>query len=220
MVGEIFRSFFRRIFSDFSSEWRNFFHMEYTFDTIKYDEKSSISINNSKFIALSFRVETSEDVRERLEWVAFHHPKTSHICYSYLLRNGESKKEDAGEPSGTAGAPIFNKIRSYEVVDVLVVVVRYYGGVKLGKSGLIHAYSFITDEVLKESEIMTVQIMEEIKVTASYKNLNKLMRLLNRFKLTTESTESTTKDVTLHIKYPLTIKEKFIPELLRFSEEI
>ena len=129
--------------------------MEYTFDTIKYDEKSSISINNSKFIALSFRVETSEDVKERLEWVAFHHPKTSHICYSYLLRNGESKKEDAGEPSGTAGAPIFNKIRSYEVVDVLVVVVRYYGGVKLGKSGLIHAYSFITDEVLKESEIMT-----------------------------------------------------------------
>ena len=198
----------------------DFFHMEYTYDTLKYDEKSTISINNSKFIAMSFRVETKEDVKERLEWTQFHHPKTSHICYGYLLRNGESKMEDAGEPSGTAGAPILNKIKSYEVVDVLVVVVRYYGGIKLGKSGLIQAYSYISNEVLEESEKITVQIMEDIKVTATYKNLNKLMRLLHRFKLTTESTESTTKDVTLHIKYPLLIKKEFLPELLRHSEEI
>ena len=105
-------------------------------------------------------------------------------------------------------------------MDVLVVVIRYFGGIKLGKSGLIQAYSYISNEVLEESEKITVQIMEDIKVTATYKNLNKLMRLLNRFKLTTESTESTTTNVTLHIKYPLLIKEEFIPELLRFSEEI
>jgi len=194
--------------------------MEYTYDTIKYDEKSSISVNNSKFIALSFRVETTDDVKERLRWTSNNHPKTSHICFAYLLQNGEYRADDAGEPSGTAGLPILNKIKSHEVVDVLVVVIRYFGGIKLGKSGLIQAYGFISDDVLTESDKLTINIMEEIKITSPYKNLNKLMRLLNRFKLTTESTESTTTNVTLHIKYPLLIKEEFLPELLRFSEEI
>ena len=192
--------------------------MEYTYNTIKYDEKSSISINNSKFIALSFRVETTEDVKERLRWTSNNHPKTSHICFAYLLQDGEHRSDDAGEPSGTAGLPILNKIKSYGVVDVLVVVIRYYGGIKLGKSGLIQAYGFISNEVLEESDKINIHIMEDIKVTSSYKNLNKLMRLLHRFKLTTESTESTTTNVTLHIKYPLLIREEFLPELLRYSE--
>ena len=194
--------------------------MEYTYTTIKWDEKSSISINNSKFIAMSFRVENIEDVKSSLQWVAFHHPKTSHICSAYLLRNGESKSDDAGEPSGTAVSPILNKIKSHEVVNVLVVVIRYFGGIKLGKSGLIQAYSFISNEVLEMSDKVSIEIMEDISVTAPYKHLNKLMRLLNRFKLTTESTESTTTMVTLHIKYPLKIKEEFVPDLLRFSKNI
>ena len=199
---------------------KEFFKMEYTYDTIKYDENSSISVNNSKFIALSFRVETEEDVKERLRWVSSNHPKTSHLCFAYLLQKGEQRVDDAGEPAGTAGLPILNKIKSHEVVDVLVVVIRYFGGIKLGKSGLIQAYGFISDDVLTESDKITINIMEEIKITSPYKNLNKLMRLLNRFKLTTESTESTTTNVTLHIKYPLLIKEEFLPELLRFSEKI
>ena len=214
-MGEIFGSF-----SEDFSEVKEFFKMEYTYDTIKYDENSSISVNNSKFIALSFRVETTEDVKERLRWVSSNHPKTSHLCFAYLLQKGDQRVDDAGEPAGTAGLPILNKIKSHEVVDVLVVVIRYFGGIKLGKSGLIQAYGFISDDVLTESDKITINIMEEIKITSPYKNLNKLMRLLNRFKLTTESTESTTTNVTLHIKYPLLIKEEFIPELLRFSEKI
>ena len=211
---------FSEVFSEDFSEVKEFFKMEYTYDTIKYDENSSISVNNSKFIALSFRVETEEDVKERLRWVSSNHPKTSHLCFAYLLQKGEQRVDDAGEPAGTAGLPILNKIKSHEVVDVLVVVIRYFGGIKLGKSGLIQAYGFISDDVLTESDKITINIMEEIKITSPYKNLNKLMRLLNRFKLTTESTESTTTNVTLHIKYPLLIKEEFLPELLRFSEKI
>jgi len=194
--------------------------MEYTYQTTKYDEKSTITINNSKFIAMSFRVENIDDVKSSLQWAAFHHPKTSHICSAYLLRNGESKADDAGEPSGTAGAPILNKIKSHEVVDVLVVVIRYFGGIKLGKSGLIQAYSFISNEVLDISGKSIIEIMEDIIITAPYKNLNKIMRLLNRFKLTTESTESTTTTVTLHIKYSLKIKDDFVPEILRFGDKV
>jgi len=114
-------TFFGGFFNFFRSE--DFFKMEYTYQTTKYDEKSNITINSSKFIAMSFRVENIDDVKSSLQWAAFHHPKTSHICSAYLLRNGESKADDAGEPSGTAGAPILNKIKSHEVVDVLVVVI-------------------------------------------------------------------------------------------------
>ncbi len=107
-------------------------------------------IKKSKFIAQSFEVHSKEDVEEKLYQVRREFSGAGHFCYAYLINNGREMAgmSDDGEPSGTAGKPIFNIIRLKKKENILVVVVRYYGGKKLGASGLIRAYVTASKEVI------------------------------------------------------------------------
>jgi len=208
------------LFSEDFSEFFSYggFFMDFTYQTIKNNSDSTLTVNGSKFFALSYRVEVTEEIKDILKEVKVHHPKCSHICYGYTLLDGTEKSSDDGEPSGSAGYPILNKIKSAGLLNTLVVVIRYFGGIKLGKSGLIYTYGFMSKDVLEESNDTTVTIMEEVTINIPYGNINKFMKLLHRFQLTTETTASTTTHITVHISYPLRIKEDLHGGLLRLGD--
>ncbi|NQZ29104.1 MAG: YigZ family protein [Mycoplasmatales bacterium] len=107
-------------------------------------------IKKSKFIAYSFEVHSKVEVEEKLRSIRQEYSSASHVCYAYLINNGSEMAgmSDDGEPSGTAGKPIFNIIRLKKKENILVVVIRYYGGKKLGAGGLIRAYVTASKEVI------------------------------------------------------------------------
>lgn len=113
---------------------------------------SEIVIKKSKFIGYAFDVNSTKQVEEILKKMRIEHKKASHICYAYkiLSPNILVKASDDNEPSGTAGRPILNPIEKQNLNDILVVVVRYFGGIKLGAGGLIRAYSKASCEAIKE----------------------------------------------------------------------
>lgn len=109
-----------------------------------------LEIKKSKFIGLYFPVKSQDEVVEILNNLKKEHKKATHICYAYRLTNPFSEKAfDDGEPSGTAGKPILNVLQKQDKKDFLLVVVRYFGGIKLGAGGLVRAYSKTASETLK-----------------------------------------------------------------------
>ncbi|WCO00531.1 IMPACT family protein [Psychroserpens ponticola] len=137
---------------------------------------------NSKFFGYAFPVTTEEDVKSHLETLKKEHHQARHWCYAYQI--GKSKKDytyranDDGEPNNSAGMPIYGQIQSFEVTNVLIVVVRYFGGVKLGVSGLINAYRTSAQMALEASKIISKTINFEYAITFDYKNMNKVMRIV------------------------------------------
>ncbi len=110
-----------------------------------------IIINKSKFIAYKFFLNSLDDVKTNLNNLKIEHKKSTHICYAYLYNKEiiSEKFSDDGEPSGTAGLPILNVLKKKKLTNVLVVVVRYFGGIKLGAGGLVRAYTKACSEILK-----------------------------------------------------------------------
>ena len=124
---------------------------------IKTDSLIEEIINKSKFFAFSFFVQTKNDVEVALNKLKAKYSDCTHICYAYKLASGEEKCFDDGEPQGTAGLPILDVIKKNDVCNVLIAVVRYFGGVKLGAGGLLRAYSNSASNVLKISQIIEVE---------------------------------------------------------------
>lgn len=137
----------------------------------------------SKFIGFATPVSDETEVKNALDEVRALHPKATHHCYAYRLGiAGEIyRTNDDGEPSGSAGLPIYNQILSHGITDLLLVVVRYYGGTKLGVSGLIKAYKESAKMTLDETEIITKEL--EIKLLTKFplEKQNMVFTLLNKF---------------------------------------
>ncbi len=134
----------------------------------------------SKFIAIALPVCTLEEVKERLEELQKKYYDARHVCYAYMLGHERTnfRANDNGEPSGTAGKPILGQINSNELTDVLVVVVRYFGGIKLGTSGLIVAYRTAAAEALAAATFVERTVDEEVEVVFEYPFLNDVMRVV------------------------------------------
>lgn len=134
----------------------------------------------SKFIAIAIPVRTVEEIKTHLEFYQKKYYDARHVCYAYML--GHERKDfranDNGEPSGTAGKPILGQINSNELTDILIVVVRYFGGIKLGTSGLIVAYKAATVEVLSNATFIEKTVDEIIKVSFEYPFMNDIMRIV------------------------------------------
>ena len=134
----------------------------------------------SKFIAIALPVSSEEEVKLRLEELRKSYHDANHHCYAYRL--GHEKQQyrvnDDGEPSGSAGKPIYGQILSTGLSDVLVVVVRYFGGTKLGIPGLIHAYRTTAREALDQAEVVEKVIREQLRVTFEYAMMNEIMRIM------------------------------------------
>ena len=131
----------------------------------------------SKFISYAYPVLSQLEAEELLKKIRSDHPKASHVCYAFSIgiKDKYIRSSDDGEPSGTAGKPILNCILSYELDNIFVAVVRYFGGKKLGTSGLIKAYKSSSLDALNNSTRKTAFLEDEFTVNTSYKVLSKLI---------------------------------------------
>jgi len=142
--------------------------------------------NGSRFIALAYPVETEEEVREIVAALKKEYHDARHHCYAYRLgyKGDRFRANDDGEPSGSAGRPILGQIDSLGLSDVLVVVVRYFGGIKLGIPGLIRAYKTSTADALGQAEIVEKVAGKRFRLTFDYLSMNGVMKVLKDLGLT------------------------------------
>lgn len=139
-------------------------------------------IKKSRFIALALPVTTPEEVSTALAAIAKEFPGATHVAWAYLLGNPDEgpkmRADDAGEPPGTAGKPILNVLQYRRVGDLLVAVVRYFGGVKLGAGGLVRAYSSTASGVMDRLELRTMTPRAELRLRVEYSDERAARRLL------------------------------------------
>ena len=135
---------------------------------------------NSKFFGYAFPVTREEEIKSHLEKLRKQHIGAGHFCYAFQLGTDTIyfRANDDGEPSNSAGMPIYGQIQSFGLTNVLVVVVRFFGGVKLGVGGLISAYKTAAHMALEESEIIEKTIEIQFQILFEYKNINKVMRII------------------------------------------
>ena len=135
---------------------------------------------NSKFYGYAFPISNEEDVKGHLEQLKKHHFSARHWCYAYQIGTEKIsfRANDDGEPNNSAGMPIYGQIQSFEVTNILIVVVRYFGGVKLGVGGLISAYKTAAQMSLENAQIVEKTIDVFFQLTFDYKNMNKVMRVI------------------------------------------
>lgn len=136
---------------------------------------------SSKFLGYAFPVTSEEEIKAHLEEVKKAHFSARHWCYAWQLGYGTNQRyraNDDGEPNNTAGIPIYGQIQSFELTNVLVIVVRYFGGIKLGVGGLVQAYKTTAQLTLQETEIEEKLITEELCIRFDYPFMNKVMRVV------------------------------------------
>ena len=158
--------------------------MQFSYNTIQSPiENILLKEKGSKFIGFAFPVADESDLKKSLEKIREEHPKATHHCYAFRLgMNGENyRANDDGEPSGSAGLPIYNQLLAHGITNVLVIVVRYYGGTKLGVSGLVKAYKDSAKLTLEESEIITKELESDLEIGFSFSQQNQIFTLLNKF---------------------------------------
>lgn len=140
-------------------------------------------INKSRFITYLQRVENEEEANEFIKDIKKEHPKATHHCQAMLINESIQGSNDDGEPSGTAGLPMLEILRKRNMELIVAVVVRYYGGIKLGAGGLIRAYSKGVNDALSKANLYRVLAMDKYKVIVDYKYANQVEHLLNNKEL-------------------------------------
>ena len=155
--------------------------MNDTYKTLAFpSEEILLKEKNSKFFGYAFPVATEEEIKNHLDVLRKQHHGAVHFCYAFQLGTDKImfRANDDGEPSNSAGAPIYGQIQSFGVTNVLVVVVRFFGGIKLGVGGLISAYKTAAQMALEGSEIIEKTIDIHYLISFDYKNMNKVMRVI------------------------------------------
>ena len=163
-----------------------------TYNTIEYSsEELLFKEKNSKFFGYAFPISSEDEVKPLIETLRKKHPNAGHFCYAYQIGTDAFtyRANDDGEPSNTAGMPIYGQIQSFSLTNLLIVVVRIFGGVKLGVGGLISAYKTTAQLVLESCEIVEKTIDIHFAISFDYKNMNKVMRVIKEKKLDIENQE-------------------------------
>jgi len=147
---------------------------------IKPSEEVLFKDRNSKFFGYAFPVTTEEQVKAHIQSLKKQHHTARHWCYAYQLgtENISYRANDDGEPNNSAGMPIYGQIQSFGVTNILIVVVRYFGGTKLGVGGLINAYKTAAKTALDNATILEKTVNKQIKIACTYDYLNKVMRII------------------------------------------
>lgn len=171
---------------------------------ILYKEK------NSKFHGYAFAVENEADIKQHLEILKNKHVGANHVCYAWQLGVDETsyRVNDDGEPNNSAGMPIYGQIQAYEVTNVLVAVVRYFGGTKLGVGGLISAYRSTAQMALKEAKIIKKTLQKSLFLEFDYASMNKVMRIIKKHSLRIES-----QTMEIQCKLKLSIRKSHLPKI-------
>ena len=151
-------------------------------NTIKINSENELIINRSKFIGKTFKIENEEDAKKIIKSLRNEYGDATHVCYAYKTKE-ISRFNDDGEPSGTAGMPILNVINRNELNNVLIVIIRYFGGIKLGAGGLVRAYTNCSSSVIKKSIICNEIKMNKHKISFSYEVQNEVNYLIKDFEI-------------------------------------
>ena len=162
-----------------------------SFKTIKTSTEGLYKEKGSKFIAVAIPVSGKDEIDAHLLAVKKKYHDARHHCYAYILEPGADvfRANDDGEPNHSAGDPILGQIRSFSLTNVLVIVVRYFGGTKLGVSGLINAYKTSTKNALEEAVIITRKVTKEVSLLFPYQSTNEVMKLVAEIDLKIDSQE-------------------------------
>ncbi|RYU96419.1 IMPACT family protein [Emticicia agri] len=156
-----------------------------TYTTIKQATEGLFKDRGSKFLAFAYPIHDEQEVKKYLDALRGLHPKANHHCYAYRLgidRN-QFRVNDDGEPSGSAGRPILNVLLSKDVTNILIVVVRYFGGTLLGVPGLINAYKAATIEALLNAELTQKTVNDLYEVNFDFETMNEVMKVIKEFGL-------------------------------------
>ncbi|RMZ60358.1 YigZ family protein [Chryseobacterium nematophagum] len=146
-------------------------------------ENTLIKEKGSKFLGFAYPVNNEKDIKNILDKIRSDHPKATHHCYAFRIGiNGENyRANDDGEPSGSAGLPIYNQLLAHEITNVLIIVVRYYGGTKLGVSGLVKTYKESAKITLEEAHIIIKELETKIEIVFNFNQQNTIFTLLSKF---------------------------------------
>ena len=166
--------------------------------SIQKEITSEIIINKSKFITILTNINDIDKVKEKLEEIKKQYKDATHYCYAYIINNHE-RCSDNGEPSGTAGMPILNVLKQNDLTNILCVVIRYFGGIKLGAGGLIRAYSTSASVALNKATITNIVNGYNITIEFSYNNIKQIDYLLKNIDIK--------KDYQTNITYNFNITE-------------
>jgi uncharacterized YigZ family protein len=186
---------------------------EFSYLTIEAATQGIYKEKGSKFMAFAFPVESQEEVKLRLLELRKAYYDARHHCYAYVLgaKKERFRAADDGEPNHSAGDPILSQIRSKNLTNVLIVVVRYFGGVKLGVGGLAQAYKAAAADALENSKTVQLEIMEVISLTYDYSAMPEVMRLLKEFDIVVlrqDFTEGCYMDLQLRLRLAKAFQEK------------
>mgnify|MGYP001723697465 FL=1 len=191
--------------------------MEDTYKTITEPSEGIYTEKRSKFIAIALPVRTHEEIKAHLEVYQKKYYDARHVCYAYML--GHERKDfcsnDNGEPSGTAGKPILGQINSNELTDILIVVVRYFGGIKLGTSGLIVAYKAAAAEAIASATIVEKTVDDEVTVLFEYPFMNDIMRIVKE-----KEPEIIQQSYDMDCSMTLRIRRSMMPRLMARLEKV
>ena len=189
--------------------------MEDTYKTITEPSEGIYTEKRSKFIAIALPVRTHEEIKAHLETYQKKYYDARHVCYAYMLGHERTdfRANDNGEPSGTAGKPILGQINSNELTDILIV--RYFGGIKLGTSGLIVAYKAAAAEAIATATIVEKTVDDEVTVLFEYPFMNDVMRIVKE-----EEPEILRQSYDMDCSMTLRIRRSMMPRLRARLEKV
>ena len=180
--------------------------------SIKFNIENEFIIKKSKFITKLYFVTSEIEIKNILDENKNDYKDATHICYAYILNNVQRFNDDS-EPSGTAGMPILNVLKNNNLNNVLCVVIRYFGGIKLGAGGLIRAYCSSVSEALNKTEIINVVNGKKIELTFSYDDIKKVNHILNDINIVDKQFDE-------NVKYIIIVKEKNVNSLINQLTEL
>lgn len=179
--------------------------------TIKENIVSELEIKNSRFITLLIKI-NNDDISSILNDIKTSYPKATHYCYGYIYNDVE-KSSDDGEPTGTAGLPILNVLKKENLNNLLIVVVRYFGGIKLGAGGLIRAYTKSVTEALKNTNLVELIEGYKISIEFNYNDEKQINYILNNSNIIE-------KEYNENIKYIVQIEKDILDKLSNYNYQI
>ncbi len=190
-----------------------------TYLTIKSFSEGLFKEKGSRFISMAWPVADQEEIKNILAHVKKEHHAARHHCYAWMLGHERNifRVNDDGEPSGSAGKPILGQINAFHVTNILIVVVRYFGGKLLGVSGLINAYRSAAESALQNSEITEHLILDHLELTFPYSSINDVMKII-KDEDARQSGQSFGLECRLIISFRKSIRDRMLASLGRVTE--
>ena len=177
--------------------------------SIKNNDKYELIIKNSKFISLIFRVYNKNEVNDILDSIKKEYPNATHYCYGYVI-DSDVRANDDNEPSGTAGYPILNQITSNNLNYTLIVVVRYFGGIKLGAGPLTRTYAKVAREVIRDNNIIELEKGYDIDIIFNYNDIKDIDYILGNSRVINKSFDE-------NITYNVYVNKSVLDKLSKYN---